>query len=187
MFDLKKLIKINKLTLFSILVFLFLLVMPFTYSRLFSESTADSKIETAFFLLKTEFYKTDIKIENLEPSDNPYIYKFKIANNDGKNRLETNMEYSFKITTTTNLPLAYSLYKNDDKTDIIIKDSIIRDGEDGAYFRVLETGIEYLGYEKDEENIYTLEILFSKDYDSYQYQDIVEGIFLDIDAKQIIE
>lgn len=187
MFDLEKIIKINKFTLIIVLFVFLLMVMPYTYSKLFSESSSDSKIETAFFLLETNYYQTDIKIENLIPSDDPYIYKFSISNNDGKDRLETNMEYSFKLTTTTNLPLSYKLYKNDDKTDIIINDNIIRDGTDGAYFRILETEKETLSFDKDITNVYTLEIIFSKDYDSYEFQDVVEGIFLDINAKQIIE
>lgn len=187
MFDINKIFKINKLTIIIILFSILMLITPFTYSRLFSQSEAISEIETAFFLLETNYYQTDVKIENLAPSNIPYKYKFKISNNDGTNRLETNLEYTFKITTTTNLPLSYKLYKNDSSTDIITNDTIIKDGEDGAYFRILETSKEYMGFEKDEENIYILEILFPEEYNNYQFQDIIEGIFLDIDAKQIIE
>ena len=185
MFDVKRLLKVNKITLGIILLSILLLLMPFAYSKLFSSNESETKLETAFFLLKADYYSNEIKLEELEPSDTPYIYKFKVANNDGKNRLETKMEYNLKVVTTTNLPLTYKIYKNASTENIITSDTIEQD-EDGTYFRTLEISPETFGYEKDEENIYELSVLFPKEYDNFEYQDIVEGIFINIDAKQII-
>lgn len=63
------------------------------------------------------------------------------------------MEYTLKIVTTTNLPLSYSLYKNQKYTDnnsvnIIKSDVIARDSdlEDATYFRTLTTEREVFGF-----------------------------------------
>ena len=144
MFDVKKILKVNKITLGIILLLILLLLMPFAYSKLFSSNESETKLETAFFLLKTDYYSKEIKLEELEPSDTPHIYKFKVANNDGKNRLETKMEYNLKIVTTTNLPLSYKMYKNNNTENIIINDTIEQD-KDGTYFRTLEIDTENFG------------------------------------------
>lgn len=192
MFDKKKLLKINQLTIGIIILFILMLAVPFAYSKLFSQTESDSQIETAFFLLNEDYYEASISLENLLPRDEPYAYKFKISNNDGTNRLETKMEYNLKIITTTNLPISYKLYINEEYTtegsiNIITNDIVERDeGEDGAYFRTLETETKTFGFEEDQENIYQLVVLFPKEYDSFEYQNIIEGITIKIEAKQII-
>lgn len=187
MFDKKKLLKMNKLTIGVILVFLLMLLVPFAYSKLFSTSNSISQIETAFFLLKSNYYTGTIKLTELEPRSEQYSYKFKIANNDGTSRLETKLEYTLKLVTTTNLPLTYKLYMNNNKENIIISDTTAKDEENGAYFRTLETDKMIFGYEQNEENIYELIIDFPEEYGSLEYQDTIEAIFVQIDAKQIIE
>lgn len=192
MFDKKKLIRINQITIGIIILFLLMLTVPFAYSKLFSQTESDTQIETAFFILKEDYYEASINLGNLIPRDEPYTYKFRIANNDGTNRLETKMEYHLKIITTTNLPITYRLYIDEEytqegSTNVITNDTLIRDeGEDGAYFRTLDTESKTFNFEQNEENIYQLVVTFPKEYDSFEYQDIIEGITIQIEAKQII-
>lgn len=192
MFDRRKLLKSNKLTIAIILLAVVLTLIPIAYSKLFSKIDSDSKIETALYILNTDYYEKEVKLDELVPSDTPYVYDFKVANNDGKNRLETKLEYTLKIVTTTNLPLSYKLYMNENynynaSTNIITKDTIEKTGEDGAYFRTLETAKQTFGFDKDEENIYHLVVTFPKEYDSFEYQDIIEGVTICIESKQIID
>lgn len=192
MFDTKKLLKSNKLTLAIIILALILTLIPIAYSRLYGEAESDSKIETAIYILNTDYYEKEIKLDEIAPSDTPYVYNFKIANNNKTDRTETKLEYNLKIVTTTNLPLSYKLYMNEDynnnnSTNIITKDTIEKTGEEGAYFRTLETNKQTFNFTKDEENIYHLVVTFPKEYDSFEYQDIIEGITICIDSKQIIE
>ena len=42
-------------------------------------------------------------------------------------------------------------------------------------------------FDKDEENIYHLVVTFPKEYDSFEYQDIIEGVTICIESKQIID
>lgn len=192
MFDRRKLLKSNKLTIVIIILAIVLALLPVAYSKLFSKTDSDSKIETALYILNTDYYEKEVKLDELVPSDTPYVYNFKVANNDGKNRLETKLEYTLKIVTTTNLPLSYKLYMNEDynkgtSTNIITKDTIDKNSENGAYFRTLETDKQTFGFNKDEENIYHLVVTFPKEYDSFEYQDIIEGVTICIESKQIID
>lgn len=192
MFDKKKLLKSNKLTLAIIILAIILALIPIAYSRLHSVAESDSKVETALYILKADYYEKEIKLDELIPSDIPYVYTFKVSNNDGKDRLETKLEYILKIITTTNLPLSYKLYMNEDynnanSTNIITNDIIQKNSVDGAYFRILSTEKQIFNYDKDEENIYHLVVNFPKEYDSFEYQDIIEGITISIESKQIID
>ena len=192
MFDKKKLLKSNKLTLAIIILAIILALIPIAYSRLHSVAESDSKVETALYILKADYYEKEIKLNELIPSDIPYVYTFKVSNNDGKDRLETKLEYILKIITTTNLPLSYKLYMNEDynnanSTNIITNDIIQKNSLDGAYFRILSTEKQIFNYDKDEENIYHLVVNFPKEYDSFEYQDIIEGITISIESKQIID
>ncbi len=192
MFDIKKLLKSNKLTLVVIILALILTLIPIAYSRLSSKTDSDSKIETALYILNTDYYEKEIKLDELVPSVTPYVYDFKVANNNGKDRLETKLEYTLKIVTTTNLPLSYKLYMNEDynketSTNIITKDKIEKSSDEGAYFRTLETEKQTFSFEKDEENIYHLVVTFPQEYDSFEYQDIIEGVTIYIESKQIID
>lgn len=192
MFDRRKLLRSNKLTIAIILLAVILTLIPIAYSKLFSENDSDAKIETAFYILNADYYEKNIHLDNIVPSETPYVYTFKVSNNDGTNRVETKLEYTLKIVTTTNLPLSYKLYMNEDynnenSTNIIINDTIAKTSEDGAYFKTMETNKQTFGFTTDEENIYHLVITFPKEYDSFEYQDIVEGVTINIESKQIIE
>lgn len=193
MFDKKKFLSINKFTILIMVFILLFVITPITYSKFFSKAKGSADVDTAFYILNADYYSIDISLDDIVPSDEVYTYDFAILNNDGKNRVETNMEYTLEIVTTTNLPLSYSLYKNQKYTDndsvnIIKSDVIARDSdmEDATYFRTLSTDKEVFGYKKDEENIYQLVISFPLEYSSYDYEGIVEGIKINIESKQII-
>lgn len=192
MFDKKKFLSINKFTILIMVFILLFVITPITYSRFFSKANSSADVDTAFYILKADYYSTDIAFDDIVPSNDVYTYDFAILNNDGKNRVETNMEYTLKIVATTNLPLSYSLYKNQKYTDnnsvnIIKSDVIARDSdlEDATYFRTLTTEREVFGFKKDEENIYQLAVSFPLEYNSYDYQGIIEGIKIIIESKQV--
>ena len=121
MIDKVKFLKFNRVSILIILFLLLLIVVPFTYSKFFSSAKSDAKVDTAFYILKADYYETNICIDDIAPSDDVYTYDFSVLNNDGKNRAETNMEYTLKIVTTTNLPLSYALYKNESQQKNNIK------------------------------------------------------------------
>ena len=95
-----------------------------------------------------------------------------------------------KIVTTTNLPLSYRLFLNDDytsptATNIITSDVTAAD-EYGTYFKTMSTDTKYFSYLYNETNLYTLVINFPKTYTDAKYQDVLESIEIVIDSKQIL-
>lgn len=176
--------------LFLSLGFLFFLV-PYTYSKYETRATADVRSQVAYYLLDSNYMTASIKMSELIPSDTPYIYNFSIANNDGTNRLETRLEYDLNIRTTTNLPLFFELYLNEpydnpSSTNIIGSGNVVTD-EHGTYFKVFPAPKEYFSYEFNEINNYTLVVRFPKSYASFQYQNLIDVIELNIDSKQILD
>lgn len=188
----KSLVKhIYKIVVLLFILLLLLVVIPYTYSRYESNATSETKSKIAYYLLETNYMSENINLTNLVPSDEPYIYTFSIANNDGTNRLETRLEYDLMIKATTNLPLTYELYMNEDHTNPLAQNIILTQDnvadEHGTYFKEIKVAKEYFNYLTNEENNYTLLIYFPKQFISHQYQDVIESVEIIADSKQIIQ
>lgn len=191
MIDIKKFLKYNRLTIAIIILALLIFIIPITYSKFQTSTTPNANVETAFYLIDSTYETKTIKLDNLVPSDNTYTYNFTVANNDGTKRAETDIEYTINIKTTTNLPLTYALYLNQQYTDngstnVIIND-ITEADENGTYFKKMTTDSTIFSHQKDENNFYQLTVIFPKEYDDFEYQGIIEGIFITVESKQIIE
>ena len=117
------------------------------------------------------------------PRATPYEYSFLVANNYNNERTQTALEYTIKITTTTNLPLEFSVHKDGENTELITSSVEQRDS-DQTYFRYITVQGDEFGYTQNQQNIYKLEILFSDDYDDADYEGIIEYIQLTIESKQ---
>ena len=152
---------------------------------------SSGKSEVAIFLLNTTYSKTDIQLPELIPSTEPYVYYFTVANNNGVDRTETSLEYDLFIRTTTNLPLEFKLYLDEDytnssSTNLFTNSELITD-VDGTYFKKLSISKRYFGYTQNEIDNYTLLIYFPYEYIDYSYEGVIESIELIVDAKQVIE
>jgi len=176
--------------LITIILILIYVIVSNTLSLYESNSNSTANLEIAFSILKEDYYGKEVSLGKLIPRDEPYVYTFSISNNDGTNIAEVNMDYDLKIRSTTNLPLRYELYKNENYNtegaqNIILKNEILPD-EYGTYFRTLETEIESFGYTQKQTNIYNLVVYFPTEYNSIEYQDLIESIEIIIEAKQRI-
>ena len=191
MIDVKKFLKLNRLTLILIIFIILLIIVPITYSKFQSHAKSSADVKTAFYIIDSNFENKQIVLDKMIPQDEPYTYNFIVANNNGEKRCETNMEYTLTITTTTNLPLTYKLYLNEKYTDPNSKNIIISEetapDDDGTYFKTIKTNKLTFSHEKDESNIYQLVVEFPKQYNTTDYQDSVEAIIINVDSKQIIE
>lgn len=176
------------------LIFLFLLLvilLPMSYSRYESKATSNVNTGVAHYILNPGYQHINVKIPNLVPKDEPYIYNFSISNFKDGVRTETLMEYDLMVKTTTNLQLDYKLYMNENyqnssSTNIIVENNIIQDSY-GTYFKEMKTNKNYFTYLYNETNNYTLLIYFPKTFVNYKYQDILESIFIVIESKQVIQ
>ncbi len=155
------------------------------------ESVSDSKAEVdfAFYLLKDDYKTMTINLDSLLPQDDAYVYNFSIGNEDGTDRAEVDLEYELTIRTTTNLPLTYELYMNQKYTDFgaqnIIKNNEIALDEHGTCFRTLTTEKINLSYKVGTTNLYQLVVYFPKEYNTENYQDIIELIEITVNAHQV--
>ena len=176
-----------------ILVFVLILLskmISFTYSKYESRANTKPNIIVAFYVLNKDYQSMNLNLDELFPREEPYIYTFSISNTKGQKRCQTDLEYELSIKTTTNLPITYELYKNqnyndDNATSIKKTDEIIQD-EDGTYFRIITTETESFSFREDETNIYQLVVHFPQEYNTINYQDIIEGIEITVNSKQII-
>ena len=191
MIDIKKFLKYNRLTIAIIILAILLFILPITYSRFQSTRTPNTEIETAFYIIDSNYETKSVHLDDLVPSDTPYTYNFTVANNNGTDRAETDIEYTIEITSTTNLPLTYALYLNqeytdEDSTNIIINDTTQPD-EYGTYFKKMVTESKKFSHLKDESNSYQMTVVFPKEYEDFEYQGIIEGIIITVKSKQVIE
>ena len=158
----KRSIIIAKLLVNILFIILIFILLNRTFAKYKTEATSQAEIQAAFYLLNDEYQTAEVKLDSLEPRDDEYVYSFSVSNNKSNKRTETSLEYELKIVTTTNLPLSYKLYKNEDYktgTNIITSDTILPD-EYGTFFRTICTEKEIFTYSENKTNIYTLGIFW---------------------------
>ena len=78
------------------------------------------------------------------------------------------------------------LYDDENSNMALTRNEVDTD-EDGTYFRYLETANETFEYVNIKKNVYQLVVYFPQEYNTENYQDIIESIEINIDAKQVIE
>ena len=180
--------RIIQILILILILILLIRIISLTISKYESSAISDSAIQVAFYVLNRDYQSMNLNLESLFPRDEPYVYYFFVSNSNGDKTCETDMEYDLTIRTTTNLPIEYELYKNDQYTNataqnIIKSDDIVQD-DDSTYFRVLTT--ETFSYNEAKKNIYQLVVRFPEKYNTINYQDIIEAIEITVDSKQII-
>ena len=155
------------------------------------ESIANSyaNVEIAFYLLKEDYKTMTINLAELLPQNNAYVFDFSIGNQDGIEMAEVDLEYELSLRTTTNLPLTFELYMNENYTDAgatnIIKENNVELDEHGTYFRTMTTEKKYLSYKEGVTNLYQLVVYFPVNYNQEIYQDIIELLEINVNAQQV--
>ena len=189
MFDKKRVRIYIKFVILLLCFFIVIRMFTLTLSRFQSVTNSNPNVDIAFYILKEDYQTMQLNLGSIIPRSEPYIYHFSIANTDGVNTAEVNMKYNVKIKTTTNLPIDYSLYLEDNETNnelnVITNNKVEKDEYD-TYFRVLETQDRTFYYTKPETNIYKLVITFPEIYQSIKYENIIESIEILVDSKQIM-
>lgn len=183
----KQKIFLKKCIIFLLLIVAIIFLIRNTFARYSSNASAVGTLSTAMYILEEGYQSMNLKLDTLEPRSDPYKYTFSIANNDGENRAQVNLEYDLKIVTTTNLPLTFELYMADDLSTSIVTSNVVERDEYNTYFRTLETEKKQFGFTEDESYAYTLLVYFPETYKDIKYQDVIEGIEIQVNSKQIID
>lgn len=178
----------GKLIILIMCLIIILRLFTLILAKYESESTADTQVDIAFYLFKEDYQTMTLNLGSLLPKDNAYVYSFSIANQDGNQTAEIDLTYDLTIRTTTNLPLTYNLYMNQDytdngATDIAVTNEIEQD-EDETFFRTITTQTEELKYREPKTNSYQLVVHFPSNYNTDNYQDIIEAIEIKVESRQ---
>lgn len=185
--------KLKRLYMKLVLLVLCLLVIARIFvlvlSKYESISNSYANVGIAFYLLKEDYKTMTLNLDSILPRDNKYVYEFAIGNQEGEEMAEVDIEYELSLRTTTNLPLTYELYMNEQYTDdgaiSIIKENTAEKDEHGTYFRTITTEPIYLSYKEGKTNLYQLVVYFPANYNQEIYQDIIELIEINVNAKQV--
>lgn len=178
-----------KLVILVICFMIMLRIFVLIWSRYESEATSNANVDIAFYLLKEDFQEMTLNLAEIFPQDNAYVYTFSIGNENGEKTAEIDLTYDLKIRTTTNLPLTYTLYMNqeyeDENATSIIETNEVEQDKDGTYFRTMTTKTEALYYKEPKTNVYQLVIHFPANYNTVEYQDIIEMLEITVDSRQL--
>ena len=164
---------------------LFVLVL----SKYESISNSYANVDIAFYILKEDYKTMTINLASLLPQEDEYVFEFSIGNEEDGEIAEVDLEYELTLKTTTNLPLTYKLYMNEQYTDEtatnIIKENNVSSDEYGTYFRTMTTDKITLPYAQGKTNVYQLVINFPANYNEEIYQDIIELLEITVNAHQV--
>ncbi len=201
----RKAIRIKRrLKLLIILTILMLLYRIVFSSFSLYESNAESKadMDIAFFLLDTSYETRSISLEDMAPGDTRKVtfsvanFYFKDIEGGAKEEVvsDVDMDYEIKIRTTTNLPLKFTLTKSQEaieENDIAL--NVNSQDDFGTYFTTLlnDSG-QFISNNPDGTKnalslTYALNIEFPKEYDTIEYQNIIECIEISVEATQIVD
>lgn len=171
------------IAIFLLVVFI-INIMEITYSKYSSSANGDAAANIAFFIVDVGTYENTISLNNLEPSNNDYIYKFTVNNFKNNKRTNVKLDYNIEFVTTTNLPLTYKIYK-EGTNNIITSNEIIQDGD--MYFNKLNTNeAGSFSYEENQTEEYTLVVNFPITYNDKpdEYQGLIDSFMIKINATQ---
>lgn len=179
-----------KLVILLLCVIIVIRLFTLVLSKYESETNSNANVDIAFYLLNEDYKTMQLNLASIFPQNDAYVYTFSIGNTDKEKQAEVDLEYDLSIRTTTNLPLTFELYMNQDYTDSnavnIIKTNEIKQDEYGTFFRYITVEKETLNYNMPKTNIYQLVVHFPQNYNTEDYQDIIELLEITVDSKQII-
>ena len=204
--------RINFLTVFLILdVFVILTMFQTAGATYSSKAIGNTEMQVALYAFTADDLveldgvdgeeitsSFDISLGDINPGETKY-YQFNIYNyltDDSGNKVssETNISYDLKIITTTNLPLTYSLYLNQNPFSSNVSNlldsntystDIITDSY-GTYYQVFAVDEQCFKYSTFGDDQYTLVVEFPAKYSDILYQDLIESIKIQVESKQVL-
>lgn len=161
------------------------------FAKYSSEATFQSNINVAFYLFKEDYQSMSLNLASILPQKDSYVFTFTIGNQDKDKSAEIDLKYNLTIKATTNLPIKYELYMNQNYNDTNAKNIITSDttekDDDGTYFKTMKVNTETLEFANPKTNVYNLVINFPENYNTENFQDIIEMIEIEVESKQWTE
>ena len=165
-------------------IFCCFIFINLTYSLFHSDSNGVIGNKIAFYVIDPKKQTQSIKIGEISPDGQDFSYDIEVSNFNETKVSEVNLDYTFEVITTTNIPVTYSLYRNDGDTNIIGNREIIQDSNDMYFFKYESlTGSFYHDIPRTDK--YTLVVNFPQTYNNEKYQDLIDTVQISLDAKQV--
>lgn len=188
-FNRRRLIISGVLLILVIVLIAFIKLDIFTYSIYEKQVTSNNDLNTAIYLLDDSYQTVTVRIPDVIPSNNQYLYTFAVSNFKDDKHCDTNLEYVVHIRTTTNLRIDYELYNTldiDDAESIITSNNVELDS-DGTYFRHILTNKKTMHYNVNETEYYTVLLNLPSDYRDSKYSGVPEVIEINIESRQVLD
>lgn len=176
-----------------VMIYVLIIILSKTYASYESEGDLNFDISNALYIFEEGKLSFNLDLEKIVPSDEAYVYSFTISNYNNIRRSDVDIEYKLSLLTTTNLPLEYELYYNEEykKEDSknIIDSNEYKTDIDGSWYKVMKVlDIYTFNHKKNETHTFYLVIYFPKDYSkTLGYEGLTDNIEIIIESKQIIK
>ena len=159
-----------------------------SYARYYSKKAMKLDVVAALYVLDEGEYKFDMDLEGLLPSNENYTYLFTIANFKGNKSSNVDLEYTMKIVTTTNLPLTYKLYKNENPGTDLLTNKVVSQDDNNAWYNVFTINTpSMLRYNTNTTDSYYLVVNFPESYkNNLDYANKIESVTVYVYSKQVI-
>ena len=185
----------KKLSRYLFLSFLFLMVLflfgtfEFTQARYESEVEISGSPTLAFFVVDVTTQTGHIKLDEMIPRVEPYTYTFNVSNFNTEKRANVDLTYTIEIIITTNMPLNFQLFKDNDMNFTQIDHDFTTTDANGVYFRHLVIDdVSIMTYSANHTDTYTLWVEFPLTNKNYpeKYEGIIDLIDIKIIAEQVV-
>ena len=162
-------------------------------SKYESNAVSKAKPSIAFFLIEEGTYEKKLPLGRIIPSTNKYVYQFTVSNHNDEKTTDVSMKYTVTFVTTTNLPLTYEVYKNENHTsnnatNLVSNVEVYQDENKVYYNKITINDTGSFSHKENQTDIYNLVIDFDEKYQdtAEDYSGYVELVKVIIDAKQKI-
>lgn len=163
--------------------------LEFTHAKYEDSALVTASPNLAFFIVDVGNTTGHIRLEDMVPRTEPYLYTFNVSNFDSTRHSNVDLVYSIEIITTTNLPLDFKIYKGNNTTNDEIDSDTVSTDSDGVYYRHLVIdGASTMSYQSDCTDVYILSVEFPRSYMNYpdSYSGIIELVDIKIHAEQVV-
>lgn len=160
------------------------------YSRFQTTALSSAQASVAFYVVDVGTTENTIALTGLLPSSTPYVYNFQVLNYDVSGRTKVNLDYDIKFTTTTNLPLTFQVFRNEEygsgATNIIDSDEFWQDANNVYYHDLVDETSYSLPYDVNTVDNYVLVVNFPEQYKNQPdtYQGWIDLFTITVNARQ---
>lgn len=185
----KKNSRYNLIILIVFVIILIVIGISITMARYKSTGSSSISSDIAFWVFEEGFQTGSIMLTDLYPRNEAFEYTFSVSNTKGTKVAETSLEYTMYLTTTTNLPLEYEIYKDNQKlVGDDIENNIVLDESGQCYVRKIKINNGEFSFDQTKTDNYKLLVTFPSKYSSTEeFEGMIDNIDIAVDAKQKID